>query len=125
MDMNRVRAVLESPANEAIQALLDDEATVFWVDCGEEDETIADGCEEVLRTGRLSGEYVATNTAQGYAVYIRYGGRRVRVPLTGSAADRHVTLCTLNEALAPDYEVRFCLDSNGSSALAFLPLSAA
>jgi hypothetical protein len=36
--------------------------------------------------------------------------------------DRHITLCSLNEALKPDYEVRFCIDSNGSDTLSFLPL---
>lgn len=39
-----------------------------------------------------------------------------------STDDRHITICLLNEALAPDYEVRFCIDSNGSDKLAFLPL---
>jgi hypothetical protein len=125
MNIERVRAVLESPTEQAVQALLDDESAVFWVDWRQEDESIADACEEVLGTGRLSGEYVEADTDEGYEVYIRYGDRRVRVPLTYSEADRHVTLCALNEALAPDTEVRFCVDSNGSDTLTFLPLPTA
>jgi hypothetical protein len=125
MNVEQVRAVLESPTGQAVRTLLDDEAAVFWVDWRQEDETIADACEEVLGTGRLSGEYVETDTDEGYEVYIRYGDRRVRVPLTYTEADRHVTLCALNEALAPDYEVRFCVDSTGGDTLAFLPLPAA
>jgi hypothetical protein len=125
MDIQRVQAVLESPTEHAVRALLDDASTVFWVDWRQEDETIADACEVVLGTGRLSGELAETDTNEGYEIYIRYGGRRVRVPLTYSGADRHVTLCALNEALAPDYEVRFCIDSNGGDTLAFLPLPTA
>jgi hypothetical protein len=124
MNIERVQAVLASPTEQAVQALLDDDSAVFWVDWRQEDETIADACEEVLGTGRLSGEYVEADTEEGYEVHIRYGDRRVRVPLTYSEADRNVTLCALNQALAPDYEVRFCTDSQGSDTLAFLPLPA-
>jgi hypothetical protein len=122
MDIQRVQTVLESPTEQAIRELLDDETTVFCVDWRQQDETIADVCENLLRTGRLSGELVEVDSDEGYEVYIQYGDRRVRVPLTYSAADRHVTLCALNNALAPEYEVRFCIDSNGSDTLAFLPL---
>ena len=38
--------------------------------------------------------------------------------------DRDTTIITLNEVLSPDYEIRFCIDSDGSDTLAFLPLSA-
>ena len=48
----------------------------------------------------------------------------MKVPLTYSLADRHITLWALNHLLAPDYEVRFCVDSNGADTLAFLPLPA-
>jgi hypothetical protein len=58
----------------------------------------------------------------GFEIYVRYKDKRIKVPLTVSPADRHITICSLNEALAPDYEVRFCINSNGSDTLAFLPL---
>jgi hypothetical protein len=125
MDIGRVCAVLELPTEETIRALLDDPSTVFWVDWKEYDDAIADACDEILGTGRLSGELVEVNTDKGYEIYIRYGNRQVRVPLTYSGADRHITLCALNEALAPDYEVRFCIDSDGGDTLAFLPLPVA
>jgi hypothetical protein len=125
MNLERVQAVLKSSTEQTIRAMLEDESAVFWVDWRQEDETIADACEGVLGTGRLYGELMETDTAEGFEIYIRYGERRLRVPLTYSGADRHVTLCALNEALAPNYEVRFCIDSNGSDSLAFLPLPVA
>ena len=114
--------LLAAPAEESIRRLLDDEATVFWVDWREEDDAIVDACETVLATGELAGELVETDSDEGFEVYVRYGKTRLRVPLTFSGADRHVTLLTLNEALSPDFEVRFCRDSAGSDTLAFLPL---
>ena len=122
MNLELIRAVLDDPSEDAVQELLDDAETVFWVDWREEDDAIVDACEAVLRTGKLAGEYVEVNTDDGYEVYVRYGDRRVKVPLSYGERDRHLTLCALNQALSPDYEVRFCRDTNGGDALAFLPL---
>lgn len=122
MDINKVVAVLESPTEDAVRALLDDDTTVFWIDWRQEDETIAESCESVLQTGHLSGELVEVDTDEGFEAYLQYRDRRVKVPLSYSDDDRHITLCALNRVLAPEYEVRFCIDSNGSDTLAFLPL---
>ena len=121
MDSGRVVSVLGSPTEDAVSALLDDDATVFWIDWRQEDETIADSCESVLQTGHLSGELV--DTGEGYEVYLQYRDRRVKVPLSYTGDDRHITLCALNRVLAPEFEVRFCIDSDGSDTLAFLPLA--
>src|SRR5439155_23659726 len=123
MDLRLVAIVLESPTEEAIRAFLNDKGTVFWVDWQEEDDAIVEACEGILQTGVLFSELVDVNTDQGYELYIRYRGYRARVPLSNSEQDRHLTLCALNQILAPDFEVRFCIDSNGSDSLAFLPLA--
>ncbi len=120
MNLQKVTAVLESPIREAIQALLEDETTVFWVDWREEDDAIVEYCEAVLQTGSLSAELVEGET---FEIYIQYRDKRIKVALTYSMDDRHITICALNDALAPDYEVRFCIDSNGSDTLAFIPLA--
>lgn len=122
MDISKVVALLESPTENAIRALLDNDTTVFWIDCRQEDETIAESCELVLQSGILSGELVEVDSDEGFEVYLQFRDRRVKVPLSYSGDDRHITLCALNRAMAPEYEVRFCIDSNGSDTLAFLPL---
>lgn len=124
MNIRLIAAVLETPTEKAIQELLADETTVFWVDWRQGDETIVEDCEAVLRTGVLSSERVEVDTDDGYEVHIVYRGRRHKVPLTYSGRDRHITICSLNDVLRPDFEVRFCIDSNGSDTLAFLPLPA-
>jgi hypothetical protein len=123
--MNRelLTRVLESPSDDAIQALFDDEDTIFWVDWREEDDAIVQYCEARIQTGSLSAEVVEVDTDDGFEIYINYKNKRVKVPLTYSLQDRHITICSLNEILSPDYEIRFCIDSKGSDTLAFLPLS--
>ncbi len=124
MNINTITAVLESATEAAIRALFDDDKTVFWVDWREDEGDIVRYCESVLQTGSLTAEWIRAATPRGRDLYISYGGRRIRVPLINGDEDRHITLCVLNGALAPDYEVRFCIGSNGSDTLAFLPLPA-
>lgn len=118
-----VEAAVTSPTPAAIQGMLDDEQLAFWVDWrGEEGEIVTD-CESVLQTGKLSAETVEDDSEAGWHMFICFGERRVRVPLTYSEADRHHALVALNEALAPDYEIRLAKDSAGADTLAFVALS--
>ena len=61
MNLQLVRAAVEN-GGEAVDALLADDETVFWVDWRQEDETIADDCEAVLRTGKIRGERTASKS---------------------------------------------------------------
>ena len=65
MDITTVIAAIESPSEDAISALLDDETTVFWIDWRQEDETIPESCESVLQSGHLSGELVEADSQEG------------------------------------------------------------
>ena len=125
MNINLITAVLESASKERIRALFDDDTTVFWVDWREGEGDIVRYCEAVLQTGSLTAEQVCAATPRGSDLFISFNGRRIRAPLINGPEDRHIALCALNQVLAPDYEIRFCIDSNGSDTLAFLPLSAA
>ena len=40
-------------------------------------------------------------------------------------ADRHITLCTLNDLLSPKHEIRFIILSHGSDTVGFAALSVA
>ncbi|MEM1099702.1 MAG: hypothetical protein AAGH92_13050 [Planctomycetota bacterium] len=118
-----VLELLSSPSPESLEAMLDDESAVFWVDWRQEDDTIPEACERVLNTGALSGELVEIDADPDFEVYIAYKRERIKVPLVVGLEDRHITLHTLNKALSPDYEIRFCADSSGSDTLAFIPLA--
>ena len=108
-----------------MRTLFDDDSTIFWVDWREDEADIVGYCERVLGTGSLTAEWVRAATPRGSDLFISYSGRRIRVPLINGYEDRHIALCALNQVLAPDYAVRFCIDSNGSDNLAFLPLPSA
>jgi hypothetical protein len=116
-----VTAVLEAPTEESIDALLDAEDTVFWVDWRDEEPDIVSACEAILQTGSLSAETIDVPGDPGWEIWVTYRGRRTRMPLTVSSADRHIALVTMNNALRPDYEVRMSKDFSGDT-LPFLPL---
>lgn len=121
-NLQLIRNVLESGGEQAVEKLLDDRSTCFWVDWREEDDSIVRYCEDILETGSLSAEFIDVDTDEGSELHIYYKGRDLKVPLTFSPQDRHITICSLNEILHPDYEVRFFTASNGMDTLAFVPL---
>jgi len=123
--MNRelITRLIESPTEDAIEALFDDEDTIFWVDWREADTAIVEYCESIIQTRSLSADVVDTENDTGFEMYINYKEKRMKVPLVFGTEDRHITIVSLNEILVPDFEVRFCIDSNGSDTLAFLPLA--
>ena len=120
-----VEQLLQAESEEAVQDLLVDEDSVFLVDWREEDDAIVGCCENILKTGDLSAEVVEVQAEPGFEMYISHRGHRVKVPLVVGTEDRHITVHTLNELLKPAFEIRVCVDSNGSDTLAFLPLAAA
>jgi hypothetical protein len=120
-----VHQLLRSPSDETVTALLEDNAAVFNVDWREEDDAIVEYCESVLGTGTLAAQVFDIDEDPGFEMYISYAGQGTKVPLVVGHEDRHITLLTLNRVLAPEYEVRVLVDSNGSDTLTFLPLSSA
>lgn len=120
-----VEQLLQNESDEAVEALFADEQSVFAVDWRADDDGIVGSCEEILRTGELSAEVVEVEHDRGFELYISYRNKRVKVPLVTGTEDRHITLHALNESLKPAYEIRVCVDSNGSDTLVFLPLAAA
>ena len=124
MSIDALRKTLQTGTPAALDALMDDESVVFWVDWREEDDAIVRYCEQILQTGHLDAEIVEIEAEPGFELYIVFRGERHRVPLVIGAEDRHITLYSLNRVLAPEYEIRFCVASNGSDTLAVIPLRA-
>ena len=57
-------------------------------------------------------------------VLISYKGQEYNIPYQEDETDRNITMITLNKALAPDYQIRFCDVLVGNYAFVFLPLPA-
>ena len=96
---------------------------IMWVDWREEDEYIVLDTEKILQTGCLSAELNETDDTIGFEIIISYKEKKHKIPYQGVSSDRDTTIITLNEIIAPDYEMRFCIHSDADT-LAFLPLSA-
>ena len=109
---------LAAPTAQSIQTVLEDTKTVFWVDAREPENEIVEACETRLRTGSLSAELAGDHSE----MFIIYNQKRLKVPLTGSPQDRHITIFSLNRILNPDYEVRFFTPSGEMDSLAFVAL---
>jgi TM2 domain len=100
----------------------DTDEVTYWVDWREEDDAIPEYCEGVLKTGCLSAECVEIEEEPGFAVDITYKGKVTRVPLVVGAADRPITMFTLNQVLEPDYEVRYLRASECTDSWCCVPL---
>src|SRR5262249_24296490 len=119
MIRSTIHSLIENPeSDEMFEALCGDDESAFLVDWREDDGDIPRYCESILFTEMLSGVW------EDDRLFIQFGQKRVQVPLTHSAADRHITLVTLNEVLHPDFEVRYAVQSRGSDGLIVVPLPA-
>ncbi|MCB9853605.1 MAG: hypothetical protein H6819_10960 [Phycisphaerales bacterium] len=105
--------------------ILADDSVFFSVDQDDYDEDIVLSCEARLKTGRLSAYWADGDGDAPGGTHIRYGDKVVRCPHMDAPIDRHITIRTLNKILAPDYEIRLCIDSDDVDNLTFLPLSTA
>lgn len=112
-----VSSYLSDPNERNLRRLFDDDQSVFWVDWRAEETEVVGACEGLLATGDLTFEL------DGEDLSIIRNGKRHHASLTLGPADRHIAICLLNQALSPDFEIRFCVASNGMDTLAFLPLS--
>jgi hypothetical protein len=89
----------------------------FSVDWRQDDADIVSNVAECLELPSLTAEWRDEN------LYIILDGREVRASLQIDVADRHITICTLNDVLSPNYEIRYLVFSHGSDTLGFAALS--
>jgi len=100
------------------RAFFENECSHFFaVDWRKDDADIVADCAEALELDSLTAEW------RGEDLFIRFDGREMRVPLLMDVADRHITICTLNDVISPNFEVRFLVFSHGSDTGGFAALS--
>ncbi len=117
-----IKNYLKTESDEDFEILTVEEDIGFWVDWREEDENIIEYCEDIIKTKKLSAELIETDNDIGFEIIITYKDSKHKIPYLGEGSDRDTTIITLNEVLKPDFEIRFCVASDGSDTLAFLPL---
>ena len=87
----------------------------------------ADG-DETARWNELASSdsdnvNVKRGVVKGEEVFLSYKGRTLKEPLIGGREDNVIAIHTLNRLVKADFEIRYCVDSTGSSDLVFLALS--
>lgn len=117
MNTMLIEKLIVNPSEETTELLYDNHSEVFWVDWREEDSTIIEYCENIIKTRSLDYSWM------GKKLNIQYKDLSREVPLTYSDKDRHITLMAINNILKSDYEVRMVWDSDGSDTVAFTILS--
>jgi len=91
----------------------------FAVDWREDDADIVAYCADALELDSLTSEW------RDEDLFINFDGSEVQVPLQIDVADRHTTICTLNDVLSPKYEIRFLVFTHASDALGSAALTIA
>ncbi|MGV3663956.1 MAG: hypothetical protein ACO1TE_27540 [Prosthecobacter sp.] len=89
------------------------------VDWRDEDDEIVSSCATCLNLPDLASRF------EGRDLVITYAGRERRVSLKQDVGDRHLTICGINDAIAPGHELRFLVCSHGSDTIGLAALSTA
>ncbi|AOA59935.1 hypothetical protein BFG52_08710 [Acinetobacter larvae] len=122
-NLEQIEAYLDYATEESYLDLISGRNDIVMrVDWRELDEEIIQYCEDILNTEQLSVELVNRDHARGFDLSICYKHKKSVVPFASDAADRDTTIIALNQILQPEYEIRFCLASEGNDCLEFLPL---
>lgn len=94
-------------------------AGVFWVDWGDEEFYIIEGCARALGFNNLAEEPDASEPPR---LIITYKDKRHEFPKDMTPTAQFTTLVRLNEVLSSEYEIRMIWDSDGGDTLAFVVL---
>ncbi len=96
------------------------EEFVFYVDWREFDDAIVEYCEDRIKTGCFNATLDYNQETDKNILNVNYKGENFQLEITDS---RDPSLIFINNLLAPEYEVRFCLITCPSDTLGFIILS--
>lgn len=108
-----IEKLIISPGDETTKLLYEDGKEIFWVDWREDDSCIAEYCEYIINSGKLSSYWEEDR------LFVKYGDNLNEVQLTHTESDRHITLLAINRILEPEFEIRLVWDADGGDTGAF------
>ena len=113
--------LIEQPGEETTDSLFDNEHVgVFWVDWREADDDIIRMTADALGIQELTCE--GEDEGEDEKLYVSYKKQRTLVPLEFEPGEQDKTLFALNQAIFPDYEIRYIKASEGGDTIAFMAL---
>lgn len=120
MSLEAARAMLATPRGSS---------SWDYIVAGNESRFIWDAHgDEVAQWNRLAGPNaglpaVESRVENGAAQFFSYRGRTVKVPHVEGPDDNAISIHTLSQLVKADSELRWCVDSRGSSEHAYLALA--
>jgi hypothetical protein len=108
------RSVVQQPTNSHSAAIFEDRENILWIDWRDEEESIVSQVQERVGVADLTATLAESDNPWGYTVMISRGATsRTISPELGLDA-RHATLNALDELLAPEFQIRYVTETNGS-----------
>lgn len=121
--MDEIRKFLSAPDKNEDEFWESD--ALIWVDWGDEDESvILYFNDELPEKDKIRFECVEIDKERGLDIILEKDGVKRPIPYADDCTDRDMTLKSVQEYLAPDYQIRWYMGSLGSDTLAFCILPA-
>lgn len=118
MDTKKVMEFLLSPEENRDEFWESD--ALIWVDWRDFDESIIQYFNEKLPDeDKIQFECVEIENERGIDILLKKGDGTRKIPYAEDYTDRDTTLKSIQEYVAPKYQIRWYMDSLGSDTLAF------
>lgn len=118
MNIETIRNFLLSP--EEMRDPFWDSDELIWIDWREYEESIIEYFNKKLpNTDQIQFECVKSEKKREIDIILKKGSYLTTIPYADDYTDRDTTIKSIQEYLAPKYQIRWYLDSLGSDTLAF------
>jgi len=119
---NEIKNFFENPINNMEKFFYSDAIT--WVDWREYDEDIISYFNGLLpQEDIVNLEIREIKLGRGIDIILKKDNKTLTIPYEDDSTDRDITIKTLNDFIAPKYQVRVFMESIGDDTLAFTVLN--
>jgi hypothetical protein len=124
MNKQFARKLIDHPSNEVLKQLFDGVDGVFWVDWREADENIVDLVAQLVGNDKSSQDRLLSPFWKDGKLYVKFRAELTEIPLKFEPGEQYITLAAINNAISPEYQIRYISASEGGDAVAFMILTA-
>ena len=119
---NEIKNFFENPINNMEKFFYSDAIT--WVDWREYDEDIISYFNGLLpQEDIVNLEIKEIKLGRGIDIILKKDNKTLTIPYEDDSTDRDITIKTLNDFIAPKYQIRVFMESIGDDTIAFTVLN--
>ncbi|WP_270169821.1 hypothetical protein [Paenibacillus sp. SYP-B4298] len=116
--------VLQHSSDEAVLEEFVEHESLIWVDWREDEEDVIQYFNNQLpEAHQIKCEMIEIDKPRGVDIVLSSADRKLTIPFADDKTDRDSAIRSMQEMIAPHYEIRWFMASLGSDTLAFLLLS--